>query len=91
MLCSATADISVCASRMCLMCTGESPKRKNTCYMLVCVLYEMKWFQIHALSKTHGLLGLLAFFNILLHLYCRLEFLLEEMVGALETVAAAGT
>jgi hypothetical protein len=29
--------------------------------------------------------------NIFLHLYCRLEFLLEEVVGALETVAAAAT
>jgi hypothetical protein len=51
----------------------------------------MKWFQIHALSKTRCLLCLLAFFNILFYLYCRLEFLLEEMVGALETVAAAAT
>jgi len=60
-------------------------------YNTLCVLYEMKWFQIRAFSKTHGLLCLLAFFNTLLHLYCRLEFLLEEMVGALETVAAAAT
>jgi len=92
MLCSTTPDLSVCASRMFLLCTGESPKRKNTiCYVLTCVLYEMKWFQIHAFSNMRGLQCLLAFFNVLLHLYCRLEFFLEEMVGALETVAAAAT
>jgi hypothetical protein len=55
------------------------------------MLYETKQFQIHPLSKMHGLLCLLAFFDILLHHYCRLEFLLEEMVGALETAAAATT
>ena len=63
MLCSTTADLSVCASHMFLLCARESAKIKNTtCYVLTCVLYLIKWFQIHPLSMMHGLLCLLAVF-----------------------------